>query len=194
MSDASVSTSSSSFYDVSSNGLGHNHTIPCPMHNDLGFPVHDVNMEPLPPNSAVIPGSPFYYPPWQLGVPLHDGSIVSRPIVSYDQEMRPNLHMPTGFQSDQIATAGYSNGHLPSNTPLTLPTLPVEPQSMRVQQETRANNNRERYVEGTSNLRRDADGRAVHPQGVSTARPTFCGMLDTSILLLSLTSAMSTAA
>ncbi|RMZ39659.1 hypothetical protein AFCA_002547 [Aspergillus flavus] len=143
MSDASVSTSSSSFYDASSNGLGHNHTIPCPIHNDLGFPVHDVNMEPLPPNSAVIPGSPFYYPPWQLGVPLHDGSIVSRPIVSYDQEMRPNLHMPTGFQSDRIATAGYSNGHLPSNTPLTLPTLPIEPQSMRVQQETRTNNNRE---------------------------------------------------
>ncbi|QMW39147.1 hypothetical protein G4B11_002427, partial [Aspergillus flavus] len=143
MPDAPVSTSASSFYVVSSDGLGYSHTNPSPMHNDLDFPVHDVNMEPLPPNPVVISGSPFYYPPWQLGVPLHDGSIVPRPIVNYDLEMRPNLHMPTSHHSDQIATAGYPYGHLPSNTPLTLPTLPVEPQSMRVQQETRANNNRE---------------------------------------------------
>ncbi|KAB8275447.1 hypothetical protein BDV30DRAFT_236815 [Aspergillus minisclerotigenes] len=151
-------------------------------------------MEPLPPDSAVMRGSPCHYPQWQLEVPLHEGSIVPRPTVNYDVEMGPILRMSTSFHSDQIATVGYSSGHLPSNTPLTLPTLPVEPQYMRVQQETRANNNRERYVEGTSNLRRDVDGRAVHPQGASTARPTFCGMLDTSILLLSLTSAMSTAA
>ncbi|PIG81888.1 hypothetical protein AARAC_003716 [Aspergillus arachidicola] len=143
MSDAPVSRSSSSLYDVSSHGLGHNHTIPFTMHNDLGFPVRDFNMEPLPPNSVVISGSPFYYPPWQLGVPLQDGSIVPRPIVNYDLEMRPNLHMPTSHHSDQIATAGSPYGHLPSNATLTTPTLPVEAQSMKTRQETRANNNKE---------------------------------------------------
>ncbi|KAE8306933.1 hypothetical protein BDV41DRAFT_585101 [Aspergillus transmontanensis] len=143
MSDAPVSTSSSSFYDVSSKGLGHNHTIPFTMHNDLGFSVRDVNMEPLPPNSAVISGSPSYYPPWQLDVSLHDGSIVPRPIVNYDLEMRTNLHTPTSYHSDQIATAEYPYGHLSSTTPLTLYTLPVEPQSMEAQQETRASNHQE---------------------------------------------------
>ncbi|KAB8212054.1 hypothetical protein BDV34DRAFT_219267 [Aspergillus parasiticus] len=208
MSDAAVPTSSSSFYGVSYHGLGHNPTNPFPMHNDLGFPVRDFNMEPLPPNSAVMQGSPFHYPPWQLGVPLHEGSIVPGLTVDYDLEVGPNLHRPTSFQSDQIATAGYSYGHLPSNTPLTPHTLPVEPQSMEAQQETRASNHQEGYdilsavsesydritnssvVEGTTDLRRDVDGRAVRPQNVSTARPTFCGMLELSILLLGLTGAM----
>ncbi|KAE8332893.1 hypothetical protein BDV39DRAFT_199896 [Aspergillus sergii] len=143
MSDAPVSTSSSSFYDVSSHGLGHNHTIPFPMHNDLDFLAGGFDMEPLPPDSAVMRGSPFHYPQWQVEVPLHEGSIVPRLTVNYDVEMGPNLRMPTSVQPDQIATAEYSYGHLPSNTPLTPHTLPVEPQSMEAQQETRASNHQE---------------------------------------------------
>ncbi|KAB8217993.1 hypothetical protein BDV33DRAFT_131518 [Aspergillus novoparasiticus] len=143
MSDAPVSTSSSSFYDGSSHGRGYSHTTPFPMHNDLDFLAGDFDMEALPPDSAVMRGSPFHYPQWQLEVPLHEGSIVPRPTVNYDVKMGPNLRMSTSFHSDQMATAGYSSGHLPSNPPLTLPTLLVEPQSMGVQQETSANNNRE---------------------------------------------------
>ncbi|KJK63834.1 hypothetical protein P875_00064728 [Aspergillus parasiticus SU-1] len=143
MSDAPVFTSSSSFYDVSSHGLGHNHTIPFPLHNDLGFPVRDFNMEPLPPNSAVMQGSPFHYPQWQLDVPYHECSIVPRPTVNYDLEMGPNLRMPTRFRSDQTATSGYPHDHLPSSVTLTTPTLPIEAQSMKTQQETHANNNKE---------------------------------------------------
>ncbi|KAK6837542.1 hypothetical protein RU639_001425 [Aspergillus parasiticus] len=143
MSDAPVSTSSSSLYGVSSHGRGYNHTTPFPMHNDLDFLAGDFDMEPLPPDSAVMRGSSFHYPQWQLEVPLHEGSIVTRLTVNYDVEMGPNLRMPTSFQSDQIATAESSSGHLPRNTPLTPHTLPVEPQSMEAQQEIRASNHQE---------------------------------------------------
>ncbi|KAE8141789.1 hypothetical protein BDV38DRAFT_278572 [Aspergillus pseudotamarii] len=108
------------------------------MQNDFDFLAGDSNMKGLPPKSTVMPGSPVHYPQWQLDVPLHEGSIVHRPSVNYDLEVGPHLCMLTSFHSDQIATAGYSYGHLSSNTTLTPPTLPVEPQSINAQQETRA--------------------------------------------------------
>ncbi|KAE8359566.1 hypothetical protein BDV27DRAFT_149476 [Aspergillus caelatus] len=108
MSDAPVSTSASSFYVVSSDGHGHNHTNRFPMHNGLWLLADDFNMEPLPPNPAVIPASPVHYPQWQLDVPLHDGSIVPRPTVNHDLEMGLNLRMPTSVQPNSISTAGFS--------------------------------------------------------------------------------------
>ncbi|KAE8415233.1 hypothetical protein BDV36DRAFT_263237 [Aspergillus pseudocaelatus] len=143
MSGAPDSTSASSSYVIPSDGHGHNHTSLFTMHNDLGFVADDFNMEPLPPNPAVMSGNPFHYPQSQLDTLLHEGSMVHQPTMNYDLEVGPHLRMPTSVQYDQIVTAGYPYGYLPSNTTLAPHTLPVQPQSMKAQRETGAKETKE---------------------------------------------------
>ncbi|GAB1192825.1 hypothetical protein APSETT444_002022 [Aspergillus pseudonomiae] len=134
MSDTSLSPNAGSLHHAFSDGLGHNPTNPLGQ-NNLGLLASNLNMWPLPPNSAIMPGNPFHYPPWQ---PLHEDFVAPRSNIYYDLGMETKLRMPTSFQSDQVATAGYPYGHSSSNTTITPVVMPVEHQPRGVQQETRA--------------------------------------------------------
>ncbi|KNG83295.1 hypothetical protein ANOM_008717 [Aspergillus nomiae NRRL 13137] len=134
MSNTSPPPNTSSFHSVFSDGLGHNPINPL-RQNNLGLLASNFNVWPLPLNSATMPGNLFHYPPWQ---PLHEDSVAPQSTVYHDFDMETNLRMPTSFQSDQVATAGYSYDHLPSNTTITPVAIPVEHQPREAQQETRA--------------------------------------------------------
>ncbi|KAB8260692.1 hypothetical protein BDV32DRAFT_149126 [Aspergillus pseudonomiae] len=134
MSDTSLSPNAGSLHHAFSDGLGHNPTNPLGQ-NNLGLLASNLNMWPLPPNSAIMPGNPFHYPPWQ---PLHEDFVAPQSNIYYDLGMETNLRMPTSFQSDEVATAGYPYGHSSSNTTITPVVMPVEHQPRGVQQETRA--------------------------------------------------------
>ncbi|OGM49575.1 hypothetical protein ABOM_001657 [Aspergillus bombycis] len=136
MSDTALSPNAGSFHHVFPDGLGHKPTNPSGQ-NNLGLLASNFNMGPVPPNPAVMPDNVFHCPPWQ---PLHEDSVGARSTLYHDLEAETNLRMPTSFQSDLVATAGYSYGHLPSNTTITPVPMPVEHQPREAQQETRAKN------------------------------------------------------